>query len=93
MDEEELKLKRKVKIIVTAAMSLFFVLVTVAVFQFAIRINRESTARALAKQNEVLAEQINRAQNDTAYFLSDDFKYDYALRYLNHGKDGDKVYT
>lgn len=91
-EAEELKLKRKVQIIVIAAMSLFFVLVVVVVFQFAIRINQDSTKRSLAKQNASLEQQIEKAKDEAAYFDSEEFKYDYALRYLNRGRPNDKVF-
>jgi len=92
-DEQELKLKRRVQKIVITAMSLFFLLVTVAVFQFAIRINQTSQARALEKENAALETQIQRAKDDATYFGSEQFKYDFALRYLNRGRKGDKIFT
>ena len=91
-NREELKLKRKIQMIVIAAMSLFFVLVVVVVFQCAIRINQGSTVNALSKENSSLAQQIQRAKEDEKYFSSPQFIYDYALRYLNRGRPGDKVF-
>ena len=92
MNTTEQKLKRKVQFIVAACLSLFFILVTVAVFQFAIRINQTNQEKALARQGEYLRQQIEHAEQDTAYFSSDQFKEDYALRYLNKGKPGDKIF-
>jgi len=92
-ETEEIRLKRKVKIAVVAAMSLFFVLVVVAVFQFAIRINLSNQERTLAKQNDALAQQIERAENDIAYFRSEQFRRDLLLLYKNLGKNGDKIYV
>ena len=92
-DEQEKRLKRKVQLIVISAMSLFFILVTVVVYQFAIRINQTSTARSLESQNASLEEQIKFAEEDIKYFSSEQFKYDYALRYLNRGRPGDKIST
>ena len=92
MNTQEQKLKKKVQIIVAACLSLFFVLVTVAVFQFAIRINQTAEERSLARQNAALSQQIDKAKHETAYFSSDRFKEDYALRYLNKGKPGDVVF-
>ena len=91
LNEQELRLKRKVQAIVIAAMSLFFVLVTVVVFQFAIRINQENARKSLARENETLARQIELAKNDAAYFDSEQFWRDYALRYLNSGRPGDII--
>jgi len=91
-DAEEYKLKRRVKVFVVTAMSLFFVLVVVVVFQFAIRINNESTQNALEKQNEVLKQQIDRAKNDELYFRSEQFKRDYLFIIKNIGRLGDKTF-
>jgi len=90
-EEVELKLKRRIQVIVIAAMSLFFVLVTVVVFQFGIRIHQEAQARSLTKHNETLQQQIDEAKENKEYFGSDEFKYDFALRYLNRGRPGDIV--
>lgn len=91
-NEEELKLKRKVQLIVITAMSLFFVLVTVVVFQFAIRINQESQKNSLKKQNAALQRQIDNALDETAYYNSKDFIYDFAARFLNRGRPNDIVF-
>ena len=90
-EEVELKLKRRIQIIVVTAMSLFFVLVTVVVFQFAIRIHQDAQIRALAKANRQLDQKIEQAQLDKDYYDSHEFKYDYALRHLNGGRPGDIV--
>ena len=92
MNSQEQKLKKKVQFIVATALSLFFVLVTVVVFQFAIRLNQDAQAKALARQGEVLRKQIQQAELDTAYFESPEFQSDYALRYFNKGKQGDKIF-
>ena len=91
-DEVENKLKRKVKTMVIAAMSLFFLLAVVAVFQFAIRINQTAQVNALIRQNEALAEQTSRAEQQAAYFDSDQFVRDFANRHLNRGRPGDKIF-
>jgi cell division protein FtsB len=91
-EQSELKLKRRVQIIVITAMSLFFVLVTVVVFQFAIRINQNHQIKSLTKQNATLAEQTQRAQADAKYFDSDEFVRDFAIRFLNRGRPGDKIF-
>lgn len=90
-DPAEIRLKRKVKLFVVAAMSLFFVLVVVVVFQFAIRINQAAQIRALTKNNETIEKQIERAKNDAAYYLTKEFMYDYALRVYNRAPDGTRV--
>jgi len=92
-DIDEKRLKRKVQLIVISAMSLFFVLVVAVVFTIAIRMNQQSTIRSLGKENISLEQQIERALNDATYFESEQFRYDYALRYLNRGRPGDKVST
>lgn len=91
-DGEEQKLKRKVQVIVISAMSLFFVLVTIVAFQFAIRINQRSTMNSLDKQNAALKRQIDTARDETKYFDSEEFKYDHALRRLNRGRPNDKIF-
>lgn len=90
--QEEVKLKRKVQGIVIAAMSLFFVLVTVVVFQFAIRIGQRSQVNALKKQNAALAKQTERALREADYFDSADFVYDFALMNENKGRPDDKIF-
>jgi flagellar basal body-associated protein FliL len=90
-DTEEHKLKRKVKVFVVAAMSLLFVLVVVAVFQFAVIINNENTKNALKKQNEYLEQQINLVQNDELYYKSEQFKRNYLLS-LGLGYLGDIIF-
>jgi len=92
-ENQEIKLKRRVQKIVITAMSLFFLLVTVVVFQFAIRMNQKSTEASLRSSNKNLTDQINRAKADEEYFGSEQFKYDFALRYLNRGRPGDKLFT
>ena len=87
----EQKLKKKVQIIVAACLSVFFVLVTVVVFQFAIRINQNNQVKAMTQQSEYLKQQIKQAEQDTIYFSSEQFKKDFELRYLNKGKPGDKI--
>jgi len=89
---DELKLKRKVQLIVISAISLFFVLCTVAVFQFAMIINRNAQIRTLDRQNAALQLQIDRALDDAQYFDSDQFVYDFALRHLNRGRPNDRVF-
>ena len=93
MNEQEQILKKRVQIVVAACLSLFFVLVTVVVFQFAIRINQDAQARALARQSDALRRQIEQAELDTAYFNSPEFPEDFAMRYLNKGKPGDKKFN
>jgi len=93
METTEQTLKKRVQIVVVVCLSVFFVLVTVVVFQFAIRINQSDREKTLARQNEALKRQIEKAQGDIEYFESDEFKEDYALRYLNKGKPGDKVFS
>ena len=91
MNKQEQMLKKRVQIIVAACLSLFFVLVTVVVFQFAIRMNQDAQARALARQTEVMRKQIEQAEQDIEYFNSPEFQRDYASRYQNKGKPGDAV--
>jgi len=91
-DVVELKLKRKVQIIVISAMSLFFVLATVVVFQFAIQIHQRSQVKAYTKENAAIQRKIDQAKEDTKYFDSDEFVYDYAVRYLNRGRPNDKIF-
>jgi cell division protein FtsB len=90
-EEIELKLKRRVQITVIAAMSLFFVLVVVVVFQFAIRIYQESEIRALARSNEALYEQRERAKRDIEYIQSEEFILDQAMQHHNRGRPGDII--
>ena len=90
-EEVELKLKRRVQIIVIAAMSLFFVLVTVVVFQFAIMIYDQSRIRSLEAHNRRLIEQRDRAEAEYKYFSDPEFQYDFALRFLNRGRPGDII--
>jgi len=92
-DIVELKLKRKVQAIVIAAMSLFFVLVTVAVFQFASLLGKRAQISALTKQNEAIARQTARALREADYYDSDDFMYDFALMNENKGRPDDKIFV
>ena len=90
-EEVELKLKRRIQIVVVAAMSLFFVLATIVVFQFAIRMYQDAQIRALDKANRELEKQIQLAIDKGEYYSSSEFKYDYALRHLYRGRPGDIV--
>ena len=92
MNPQEQKLKKKVQVIVAMCLSLFFILATVAVFQFAIRINQGNQEAALKRQSEVLRQQIENAENRTEYYCSLEFQEDYAMRYLNNGNPDDKVF-
>lgn len=80
MNLQEQKLKKRVQVVVAACLSLFFVLVTVAVFQFAIRINQKNEEADLRAQSASLKRQIERAEHDKEYFESDEFKQDYLNR-------------
>jgi len=92
MNAQEQKLKKKVQVIVATCLTLFFILVTIVVFQFAIRINQDGQERALKRQNDSLSQQINRAKYETEYFKTPEFQEDYALRYLNKGQQGDIIF-
>ena len=80
MGQTELQLKKKIQIVVASCLTLFFVLVTVLVFQFAIRINQDNQIYNLQQENAALQRQIDRAQLDTNYFLSDQFRIDFIMR-------------
>ena len=86
MNPQEQKLKKKVQIIVASCLTLFFILVTVVVFQFAIRMNQDAQARALARQNETMRKQIEKAEQDIEYFNSPEFQKDYANIYQTKTK-------
>ena len=92
MNEQEQRLKKRIQIIVAGCLTLFFVLVTVLVFQFATLINQNNQENTLARQNDALTRQIQNARNDTAYFNSPQFREDFNLRYNNRGRPGDKVF-
>ena len=90
-EELELKLKRRIQIIVVTAMSLFFVLVTAAIFTTAWHTSLTAEVNRWKNVNNTLEANIVRAQNDEIYYRSDEFKYDYALRHLDRGRPGDIV--
>ena len=81
MSLQEQKLKKKVQIVVAMCLSFFFILATVAVFQFAIRLNQDNEEKALIRQGEYLRQQIERAKNDTEYFGSSEFIESLILRF------------
>ena len=83
MSLQEQKLKKKVQIIVATCLSVFFILATVAIFQFAIRINQNNQEAALIKHGEFLQEQIEKGKMDIEYFGSKEFLEEHMLRYLN----------
>jgi cell division protein FtsB len=92
MTDPTQRLKRKVQYIVAGAMTLFFVLVTVLVFQFAVRLNLQNQESNLRSHSEYLKQQIAAAASDIEYFKSHRFVEDYALKYLNKGKPGDVIF-
>jgi len=88
----EAKKKRQIQVVVIAAMSLFFVLVTVAVFTTAWLTYLRAEERALAKHNTELREQIRLSKDELEYIQSEQFIYDQAMRYHNRGRPGDIIY-
>jgi len=92
MITSEAKLKKKVQLIVASCLSLFFILCTVLIFQFAIRMNQDAQIRLLTDENNALVRQIDRARLDTTYFNSEQFRIDFALRFLNRGKSTDRIF-
>jgi cell division protein FtsB len=90
-EEIELRLKRRIQVIVVAAMSLFFVLVTVLVFQFGILIYQDVQKNAFARDNAAYEEKIRQAQHDMTRLDDPDFIEELALRYHNRARPGDII--
>ena len=92
MTEAEKKLKRKVQLIVTGAMTVVFILVTVLVFQFAVRISQNVMEANLEKERARLAAELENVQNDMYYITTDKFVEEYALKVLGYGKNGQQIF-
>ena len=92
MTPQEKQLKKKIQLIVASALSLFFVLITVLAFQFAIRINQRNLERDLIAQSQLLSQQIQSANRDIDYYNSNKFAEDFALKYLGWGREGQVIF-
>ena len=84
MENNEQVLKKKLQIIITSAMVLFFCLVTVVAFQFAIRLNQRNIENNLLQQRGRLQQQLSGVLRDLEHFEDHQrFIEEYALTYLN----------
>jgi hypothetical protein len=88
MIDNDQRLKKRLQIYVSAAMTLFFVLVAVLAFTIVSRHNWNMQVQYHEQRKAELTRDIELARLDAAYFRSDRFARDYAQRYLSRGIDG-----
>ncbi len=92
MNDSEKRLKKKIQLAVIGGITLLFALVTVLVFQFAVRINQRGLEKDLKSEQARLQRAIDDAELDIRYYQSSDFVDDYALKVLGWGKSGQEVF-
>ena len=88
MTNAERVLKRRLQWLVGGAMTALFVLVTVLVFQFAVRLNQRVQETALTKEHDRLVAALERENNFINYMDTEKFIEEFALKVLGWGKDG-----
>lgn len=92
MTNAERVLKRRLQWLVGGAMTALFVLITVLVFQFAVRLNQRVQEAALTKEHDRLVAQLENVNNQIAYFDTEKFVEEFALKVLGWGKAGQKIF-
>ncbi|MCL2586806.1 MAG: hypothetical protein FWE31_01040 [Firmicutes bacterium] len=87
------QLMRRIRWVVVGGMTVFFILVTVLVFQIAIRMNNNRTLARLETEQAALREQLQRAGHEIEYMQTWQFIEDWAREHLGLGRPGQSEFV
>jgi len=92
MTGNERKIKRRVQLITASSMAFFFCLLLTLAVQLVIIGNQKKMERSLKAAQIQLQQELEKAESDELYYLTERFIDEYALRELGYGRSGSTIF-
>ena len=92
MTEQERKLVKRIKTIVTSGVVVLFCSVVALVVTLGVSINKRAQADRLERVNTELRQALDDGIALGNYYMTQEFIREYALKVLGYGRDGSKIF-